>query len=336
MSALSHDQGLVAVTGANGFVGSHVVSALRTAGFPVRALVRKTAAAARLRAQGCEVVLADIRDRRSLAEAFAGCRAVVPLVAVIRERGGVTFDAINRGGTADVVAAAAGSGITRLVHFSALGAGPSAPRYLRSKWDGEEAVRGGPVPYVVFRPSFIIGAGGGVAAQLADLVRLGPWYPIKQLTGWEGPLARAAAVTPVIPVMGSGRYRSMPVHVADLMTAVTAAVVREDVLGRAYEIGGPQVVTFDDLLEAVGMSLRVRRWRWPLPLPLARAMVAAMRILPNPPITRDELDALLLDNVCDNTEVMRTFGLSLTTLPDALRTALTPQTADRGDSDRTG
>jgi len=103
MSALSHDQGLVAVTGANGFVGSHVVSALRTAGFPVRALVRKTAAAARLRAQGCEVVLADIRDRRSLAEAFAGCRAVVHLVAVIRERGGVTFDAINRGGTADVV-----------------------------------------------------------------------------------------------------------------------------------------------------------------------------------------------------------------------------------------
>lgn len=298
------------------------MAALRGAGFPVRAVVRTTTAASRMRALECEIALGDVRDRPSLAAAFVGCRAVVHLVAVIRERVGATFNAVNRDGTVNTVEAAANSGIERIVHVSALGAGPAAPRYLHSKWAGEEAVRTGPVPYVVFRPSFIVGAGGGFAAQVADLVRLGPWYPIKQLTGWEGPLANVAAVTPIVPVMGSGRYRSMPVEIDDVMKAVLGALVRDDVLGRTFEIGGPDVVTFDELLDAVGTTLRLRRRRAHLPLPVARILTAAMRILPNPPITRDELDALLLDNVCDNTEVVRAFGLALTPLSAALHKAL--------------
>lgn len=322
MEMTSNSRGLVAVTGATGFVGSHVVAALLGAGFPVRALVRTTADAGRLRARGCEIVLADVRDRRSLADAFGGCRAVVHLVAVIRERGDATFTAINRDGAANAAAAAAEQRIERLVHVSALGAGPGAPRYLRSKWEGEEAVRRGSVPHVILRPSFIIGAGGGSAVQLADLVRLGPWYPIKQLTGWEGPLARLATLTPVVPVMGSGRYRSMPVHAGDVMHVLTSALRRADVLGRTFEIGGPDLVTFDEFLQAVGTTLGLRRWRWHVPLPLARVLVWAMAILPDPPITRDELDALLAENVCDNTEVIRTFDLIPTPLGTALRAAL--------------
>lgn len=289
---------------------------------PVRAVVRSTADAAGLRALGCTVVLGDVRDRASLDEAFADCRAVVHLVAVIRERAGATFQAINRGGTAHVAAAARARGVGRIVHFSALGAGPSAPAYLRSKWEGEEELRAAGVPHVIFRPSFIIGSGGGFAAQIADLVRLGPWYPIKQMLGWEGPLAALAAITPVIPVMGSGAYRSMPVYAGDVAVAVTAALGRDDIAGRTFEIGGPQVMTFDELLDAVAAALAVHRWKAHVPLPLARTMVWAMVVLPNPPVTRAELDALLIDNVCDNTDVTRTFGLSLTPLPVALRQAL--------------
>jgi uncharacterized protein YbjT (DUF2867 family) len=312
----------VAVTGANGFVGSHLVPVLRAAGFPVRAIVRTTGAAAGLRAQGCEVALADVRSRASLDDPLAGCRAVIHLVAVIREHDGVTFDAVNRGGTANVAAAARDGGVGRVVHFSVLGAGPSAPRYPRSRWAGEEALRGAGVPFVIFRPSFIFGGGGGIARQLSDLVRLGPWYPIKQLTGWEGPLPRLAAVTPVVPVMGSGEYQSMPVHAGDLMEAVTQAVKRDDVLGRVFEIGGPQVVTFNALLDAVAEELHLRRWMLHLPLPLARALAWTLAVLPRPPITREELDALLIDNVCDNTDVTQTFGLTLTPLREALRAAL--------------
>ncbi len=322
MMARRTDEGLVAITGASGFVGSHLIPALRSAGFPLRAVVRRTADAAQLRAQGCEVALADVRDPASLEAAFAGCRAVVHLVALLRERAGGTFEAVNHAGAAHVAAAARACGVDRLVHLSVLGAGSSGSRYLRSKGQGDEAIRAGGVPYVIFRSSFIIGSGGGAAAQFADLVRLGPWYPIKQMTGWEGPLAALAAVTPVVPVMGSGDYRSMPVAVDDLMEAMAASLRRDDVLGRTFEIGGPQAVTFNDLLDAVAAVLAVRRWKLHLPLPLARALVWTMAVLPNPPITRDELDSLLIDNVCDNTEVTRTFGLTLAPLASALRQAL--------------
>lgn len=321
MGSTAIDSRPVAVTGANGFVGAHVVRALRAAGLPVRAIVRTTGAAAGLRAQGCEVALADVRTRGSLNDALGGCRALIHLVAVIRERAGATFDAVNRAGTDNVAAAARDAGVTRIVHLSALGAGPAAPRYLRSKWDGEEALRSASVPYVIFRPSFIFGTGGGSARELADLIRAGPWYPIAQMTGWEG-VARLAAVTPVVPVMGSGHYRSMPVHAGDLMQAVIQAVERDDVLGRVFEIGGPQTVTFNALLEAIADTLHLRRRLVHIPLRLARGLAWTMAVLPNPAITRDELDSLLLDNVCDNTDVVRTFGLTLTPLRESLRLAL--------------
>ncbi len=173
-------QGLVAVTGPTGFIGSHVVKTLRRAGIAVRAVVhpqsKKTDHLAELRALGCEVASADVGDVGALERAFTGCASVVHLVAVIRERLGATFDLINRRGAAEVAAAARTAGVSRLVHLSALGAGPQAPRYLRSKWAGEEAIRRGGVPYVILRPSFVFGPGGGAAKQLADVVRLGPWY----------------------------------------------------------------------------------------------------------------------------------------------------------------
>jgi NADH dehydrogenase len=141
------------------------------------------------------------------------------------------------------------------------------------------------------------------------------------MTGWEG-VARLAAVTPVVPVMGSGHYRSMPVHAGDLMQAVIQAVERDDVLGRVFEIGGPQTVTFNALLEAIADTLHLRRRLVHIPLRLARGLAWTMAVLPNPAITRDELDSLLLDNVCDNTDVVRTFGLTLTPLRESLRLAL--------------
>jgi len=300
---------VVAVTGAAGFIGSHVVRMLRTEGFEVRAVVRpgtkKSQRLAAVQGLGCTVAYADVGDLGALERAFDGCAAVVHLVAIIRERVGATFDLVNRRGAAEVAAAAKVSGVQRIVHLSALGAGPEAPRYLQSKWMGEEAIRRSGVPSVIIRPSFVIGPGGGAAIQFAAVVRLGPWYPLYLLGVPARPLEVLAVLAPIVPVLGSGQYRSMPLDVRDLLAVVGQALRRDDVLGEVYELGGPHALTYDGLLDDV-MAVLVREFRY----------------LPNPPITQDEFEALLVDNVCDNTKAVRTFGLTLKPFRDAMRYAL--------------
>lgn len=316
----------IAVTGAAGFIGSHVVRMLRSEGIDARAVVRpgtkKSQRMAAIQELGCEVAYADVGDLGALERAFGGCSAVVHLVAILRERVGATFDLVNRRGAAEVAAAAKASGVRRIVHLSALGAGPQAPRYLQSKWTGEEAIRHSGVPFVILRPSFVIGPGGGAAAQFAAVVRLGPWYPLYLLGAPERPLALLAMLAPVVPILGSGQYRSMPVDVRDLLVVMRQALARDDVLGEVYELGGPDVLAYDRLLDEVMAALGVRRWKAHLPMSLARALVRDFRSLPNPPITQDEFEALLVDNVCDNTKAVRTFGLTLRPFPEAIRYAL--------------
>lgn len=314
---------LVAVTGASGFVGSRLVRTLRRERVPVRAVVRSAKAAASLRALGCEVVLGDVQDRRSLGEVFAGCYAVVHLVAIIRETGTATYNAVNRQGTSNVLAAAQLQRVDRIVHLSALGAGPSSTRYLRSKWAGEEEVRHAGIRYSIFRPSYLIGSGGGVAAQFAELIRLGAWYPLDQLIGAKRLFNWLAHLIPVVPILGSGQYRSMPVHLDDVLDAVRQALDRDDVLGETFEIGGPDIVTYDEMMATVAEVLGVRRWAVHLPLPAARTIVRMFALLPNPPITRDEFESLLHDNVCDNTKVLQAFRLSLRPFRVAIVDALT-------------
>jgi NADH dehydrogenase len=288
---------------------------------------KKTQRVARLQALGCEVASADVGDLRALERAFRGCAAVVHLVAVLRERVGSTFDLINRRGAAEVAAAARAGGVGRLVHLSALGAGPQAPRYLQSKWAGEEAIRRSGVPSVILRPSFVIGPGGGAAAQFAEIVRLGPWYLFHLLGAPLGPLAALAAMMPIVPVFGSGQYRSMPVDVRDLLEVVRQALSRMDVLDNAYDLCGPDMLTYDALLDGVARALGVRRWKAHMPMGLARALVREFRYLPNPPITQDEFEALLVDNVCDPSRTAQTFSLKLTPFRDAIHHALHPSGA---------
>lgn len=318
--------GVVAVTGAAGFVGGHIARRLRDDGIAVRAVIRpgtrKSSVIEGLAAQGCEVAYADVRDRQELHAALAGSTVIVHLVAVLRESGSTTYDSVNRQGTANVVRFARGAGVRRLVHLSALGAGPNGTRYLQSKWAAEEEVRRGNVPYVVLRPSFVIGPGGGVAGQIADAVRFGPWYPYRLLGVPERLLRGLAWLLPFVPVLGSGRYRSMPVDVRDLAEVVRQALEREDVLNTTYDLGGPEALSYNQLVDGVAQALRVRRLKFHLPLVAARAIIRLFSYMRDPPITQEEFAALLLDNVGDATSAVRTFRLQPRPFAEAIRYAL--------------
>ncbi|MGH2427239.1 MAG: SDR family oxidoreductase, partial [bacterium] len=209
-----------------------------------------------------------------------------------------------------------------LIHLSALGAGPSSTRYLRSKWAGEEEVRRSGARHVIFRPSFIMGPGGGAAEQFSAAVRFGPWYPLRLMLGGDSVFAAFANLTPVIPVLGSGQARFMPVDHRDLFSAVLQALERDDVLGETFELGGPDVVTFDQIMDTVAEVLRLRRWKIHVPAGVASVMVRIFSLLPNPPITQEEFKTLLIDNVCDNTNAVQTFRLSLRPFAVSLHDAL--------------
>src|SRR2546425_5217946 len=156
MATAAPVQGLVAVTGPTGFIGSHVVKTLRRAGIAVRAVVhpqsKKADQLTELRALGCDIASADVGDLGALERAFNGCASVVHLVAVIRERLGATFDLINRRGAPVVAPAARAAGVGRLLHLSGPGAGPQAPRYLRVEWAGGGEIPRRGVPDVILRP----------------------------------------------------------------------------------------------------------------------------------------------------------------------------------------
>jgi uncharacterized protein YbjT (DUF2867 family) len=315
---------MIAVTGAAGFLGRHLIKALRTRQWPVRALVspREHRGAGALRALNCEVVAGDITDERWVIQALEGCRSIVHLVAILRERGGRTFQSVNVEGTRHVVEAARRAEAERFVHLSALGAAPGANRYLRSKFEGEEVVRRSGLPFVIFRPSFVIGPGGGAAEQFRNAVAFGPWYPLVLTVGGKALFSRLAQLTPVLPVLGSGRTLFQPVDIGTLVAVMLAALEREDALNQTFDICGPDQLTYDDMMRTVGSTLGVRRIIIHIPEPIAWAIVRLFALMPNPPITADEFASLLQDNTCDNARVLAVFQPPVTPFKESIERAV--------------
>lgn len=289
----------VVVTGAAGYLGRRVVRQLRAAGNEVRAMVHGVAPAGA--AAAGETVAADVRDPAALERALAGAEAVVHLVAIIRERDGATFHAVNVEGTRNVVAAAERQGVRRIVHVSALGAreDPSL-RYVHSKWLGERAVRESQLEWTVLRPSVMFGEGFGFLDRLVQSIRMSP--------------------PPIVPLPAGGRTRFQPIAADDVARCVVAALSDGAHAGRVYEIGGPERLTYREILERVMQALGVHRIPVPVPMALMKPVVPVMaRLLPDPPVTPDELAQLAYDNVTDPDSVRRAFGFEPQAMtPDAI------------------
>ena len=292
---------MLLVTGATGFLGRRVVQALHRAGHsPVRCLLHRSPRAGDASpVDGVEFVHGGVQDPESLAAAMVGVDAVVHLVGIIRERPpSTTFAGVNHVGTRNVAEAAKAAGVKHVVYVSALGARDDARfPYARSKWLGEQEVIGSGVPYTILRPSILFGEGDEFFNTLAALVKM----------------------LPVVPVAGSGANRFQPIAADDVARCVATSVLQEAHYGRVAEIGGPRQYTYRELLRVIATTLGVRRLRVHVPVPCMRIAAAVMeRVLPRPPVTREQLRYLDLDSVADEDSVEREFGFAPQPLEEGL------------------
>ncbi|MFL5965331.1 MAG: SDR family oxidoreductase, partial [Gaiellaceae bacterium] len=291
------------VTGATGFVGGHVVHALRAQDKPVRALARDPRHAGRLESWGATVTEGDMTDAASIRRAVDGCDAVVHLVAV-RQGPDARFQRVMVDGTRDLLAAAREAGVRRFVHMSALGTGEETKDlvpYFRAKWQTEQLVQESGIPFVIFRPSFVFARDGGILPTFVKLARLAP----------------------VTPIIGKGRRRIQPIWIDDVAAYFALAVDRDGVEGRIFELGGPDAVTWNEFWERLKRVRRSRRPSVHVPVPLMRLNALVTERLPGDiPLTNDLLTMLEHgDNVVADTAAVETFRMPLVPLDDQLRRA---------------
>lgn len=282
------DSGRIFISGGTGFVGSHLQRALD--GRPLRLLVRDASQVASGSNSRIESVVGDLNQPESLSAALEGCETVVNLVAIIDEQGGATFDGVIRQGTVNLIAAAKRAGVKRFILMSALGAhhNPQFP-YFEAKWQAEQAVQASGIPWTIFRPSVIFGPGDGFINTLADLVRKAP----------------------IIPVVGSGRSKFQPVAVGDVADCFATAVNDPETIGSIYELGGPDVFTYEQLLDVIANKLGKRKPKVHVPVGLMKPVVALAKPLPKalrPPVTSEQLKMLAIDNITQNSATERLIG----------------------------
>ena len=297
---------MILVTGGTGFVGPRVVHALRERDKPVRALVRNPSgrSATTLAAWGAELVQGDMTDRESLRRAVEGAEVVVHLVA-IRQGGDEAFRQVMEQGTRELVAAAREAGVRRFVLMSALGTSEETKDlvpYYRAKWEQEQTLRASGLDHVIFRPSFVFARDGGILPTFRKLAKL----------------------TPVTPIIGSGQQRIQPIWIEDVGGYFAQSVDAAEAANRTFELGGPDVVSWNEFWQRLKRALGQRRPSVHVPTRLMRVNALVTERLPgNIPLTRDLLTMLEHgDNVVSNEDAVRTFKLPLVPLDEQLRRAV--------------
>lgn len=308
------DKGIVAVIGADGFLGHHVVRALVKSGWRVRAGVRRPHTAPELRVIGTvgqvQIVQANIRNQISLERLFEGVDAAINLVGIMYKNGAQSFETVHIDGARNFAAAAKKMGVKSLVHVSALGADSgSKSLYLASKAKGEKALLELCPMADILRPSILFGKGDGFFSQFASM----------------------AANSPALPLIYGGKTRFQPVYVGDVAAAI-AQSVNQGSNGTVYELGGPRIYTMKELQQFILRVTDRKRLLLPVFWPALWVMafileflaaIPIVNLVVKPVITRDQLRALRYDNVVSgDCPSLEAFGIEGKTIEAIMPAAL--------------
>ncbi|HEY6258490.1 MAG TPA: complex I NDUFA9 subunit family protein [Xanthobacteraceae bacterium] len=275
---------LVTVFGGSGFLGRHVVRALCRRGYRVRVAVRRPDLAGHLQPLGrvgqIHAVTANLRHPGSVEAAARDADIVINLVGILFERGRQRFESVHAFGAEAVALAAAAFG-ARLVHVSAIGADLSSPAlYGRSKAMGEKLVLAAMPSAAILRPSILFGPEDDFFNRFAALAR----------------------IAPALPLIGGGHTRFQPVFAGDVASAVLAAIDKGETSGATYELGGPEVLSFKELMQFTLATIGRRRLLLPIPFGPARLLAFFLQLPTRlvgtkPLLTQDQVDLLMRDNV---------------------------------------
>jgi uncharacterized protein YbjT (DUF2867 family) len=291
----------VLVTGATGFVGPAVVRKLVADGHTVTVLEHTPGSSAELPNE--EAVPGSMTDAESLRRAAEAQEIVVHLVAILTGRP-EQFRAVMEQGTRDLLDAARTAGAQRFVLMSALGTDEQTKDlvpYYGAKWQMEQDLKASGLEHVIFRPSFVFGSEGGALGQFKKIARLAP----------------------ITPIVGPGTQRIQPIWVDDVAAYFAAAVDKPEAANRTFELGGPDVVTWNEFWTRLKQAQGSRRPSMHLPFGLMRLQASVLEKLPKPPVTRDQLTMLAAgDNVVSNSDAVDTFGLPFVPLDEQLRRAV--------------
>lgn len=289
---------LITVVGGSGFIGRYIVAELARGGHRVRVAARSPHKALFLKTMGqpgqIQLVAADLGRPATLAAAMAGASAAINLVGILAEGGGRSFDGIHARGAGASARAAAEAGAGAFVQVSAIGADARSPSaYGRSKAGGEAAVREAFPGATILRPSLVFGPEDGFINRFASL----------------------AKASPVMPVVAGGT-RFQPVHVLDVARAAARAATDPAAFaGRTFELGGPTVYPFRDLIAWIMAEIRVDKPMIEVPDFAARLMARAGDIVPGAPMTSDQFAMLQRDNVvAEGAAGLAAFGITPTPL----------------------
>jgi NADH dehydrogenase len=279
MTLQANNDTLITIFGGSGFLGRHLVRALAKRHYRIRVAVRRPDLAHHLQPLGrvgqIHAVQANVRHAGSVAAAARGADIVINLVGILFERGRQRFDAVQAYGAEQTALAAAAHG-ARMIHISAIGADPaSTSAYARAKAKGEQAVLAAVPEATIFRPSIMFGPEDDFFNKFAALAR----------------------ILPALPLVGGGLTRFQPVFVGDVAEAISRAADGETKPGTIYELGGPEVKTFKELMEYVLSVTERRRLLIPIPFALARLQAMFLQFAPKPLLTPDQVELLKTDNV---------------------------------------
>jgi uncharacterized protein YbjT (DUF2867 family) len=271
------DDCIVAVFGGTGFLGRRVVHQLRSRGFSVRVASRQRERGLRPLDgnEHLQSIQADIHDERSIADCLAGAYAAVNAVSLYVEHGSETFHSVHVEAAERVATEARRAGVARLVQVSGIGADPASPSlYIRKRGEGERAVQAAFAETILIRPAVMFGPDDGFLTTILDLLRRLPIYPM----------------------FGRGRTRLQPAYVEDVAEAIAQALL-PDVPARTFELGGPRVYSYEELIRTIAREAGLRPTLIPVPFAAWHALALAAKMLPEPPVTRNQVELMEIDTV---------------------------------------